>query len=107
MATYPDLGAVRAYVHVPATALPDIDLQRMMDAAEADQRARCLVPDTEPLPANLEQGFLRRVQKEIAAKNLPLGMVGVEASEYGPTSVPAYDSLVEEHERAHRRVVVG
>lgn len=108
MATYPDLPAVRAYVHVPATALADEDLARMMSAAQADQEERCTVPDDpEPLPGNLEQAFLRRVQREIAAKNLPLGMVGIEASEYGPTSLATYDTLVQEHERGHRRVAVG
>ena len=30
---YPDLATVRAYVRVPATSLPDDDLERMMTAA--------------------------------------------------------------------------
>jgi len=100
-----DLAAVRAYVQVPAPVLSDADLQRMLDTATADQAARCTVPETVPAP--LEQAILRRVQREIAARNLPLGMVGLDASEYGPARIPYYDALVDEHERAYRTQVIG
>lgn len=70
------------------------------------------VPDDRPVAADtypdaLAQALLRRIQKEIAARNLPLGMVGLDAAEYGPQSLPFLDSLVEEHERAYRRVVLA
>lgn len=99
-----DLETVRAYVQIPATVLSDGDLTRMLDTATDDQNARCLSPD--PRPAALEQALLRRVQREIAAKNLPLGMVGLD-TEYGPARLPYLDSLVEEHERAYRRQVLA
>lgn len=102
----PDLAAVRAYVRVPTTALSDEDLQRMMDTAQADQAARCTIP-TDDVPAPLAQAFLRRVQREIAARNLPLGMVGLDAGEYGPERLPHFDALVEEHERAYRTQVLA
>lgn len=107
-----ELATVRAYVKVPATLLSDEDLQRMLDAAWADQFHRCTFPgdDTDPVtnyPDALAQALLRRVQREIAARNLPLGMVGLDAAEYGPTRLPVYDALVEEHERAYRVVVLG
>lgn len=109
---YPDLATVRAYLKVPTTALSDDDLTRMIGAAENDQRARCVWPDNPDgseaaLPDALAQAFLRRVQREVAARNLPLGMVGLDASEYGPERLPYYDALVEEHERAFRRVVLA
>lgn len=112
MGTYPDLPTVREYLRVPATALSDADLTRMMGAAELDQRARCVWPPNPdgseaPLPDALAQAFLRRVQREVAARNLPLGMVGLDAGEYGPERLPYYDALVEEHERAFRRVVLA
>jgi hypothetical protein len=109
MATIPDLATVRAYLKVPATALSDDDLTRMMAAAEQDQSARCVWSGTGPddYPDALAQAFLRRVQREVAARNLPLGMVGLDASEFGPTRLPFLDSLVEEHERAYRRVVLA
>lgn len=104
-AGYPDLDTVRAYVRVPATALSDEDLQRMMTAAatsQADGRdiERGRDPDTGMVADALQQAFLRRVQRQIAGRNLPLGMVGVEASEYGPTGI-AIDSLIIELERPY------
>lgn len=109
----PDLDTVRAYLKVPTTALSDADLTRMMSAAEASQLARCTwagpagPDDPVTYPDALAQAFLRRVQREVAARNLPLGMVGLDASEYGPERLPYYDALVEEHERAYRRVVLA
>lgn len=100
-----DLATVRAYVQVPATALSDEDLTRMLASSSDDQAQRCAWDD--PRPETLDQALLRRVQREIAARNLPLGMVGLDASEYGPERLPYFDALIEEHERAYRRVVVG
>jgi hypothetical protein len=99
---------VRAYVRVPATVLSDEDLQRMLDASADDQAQRCTWPAApEPYPAALAQALLRRVQREVAARNLPLGMVGLDAAEYGPQSLAMYDALVEQHERAYRKVVLA
>jgi hypothetical protein len=101
-----DLATVRGYVRVPTTSLSDEDLERMLDAASVDQWSRCEWDPTS-YPAPLAQGLLRAIQKEIAARNLPLGMVGVDAAEYGPAMVPQYDALVEYHERAYRRTVLA
>ena len=97
-----DLATVRAYLKVPATALSDEDLTRMLDAQRADQKARCAAPVSPEDVAALDQALLRRVQREVAARTLPLGMVGLDAAEYGPQRLPYFDSLVEEHERAYR-----
>lgn len=101
-----DLATARAYLQIPATALSDEDLTRMLESARGDQAARCSWEGTDPPPA-LDQALLRRVQREAAARNLPLGMVGLDASEYGPQRLPYLDSLVEEHERPYRNVVLG
>jgi hypothetical protein len=100
-----DLATVRGYLAVPATVLSDADLDRMLATAVADQAARCTIPSGE-VPA-LDQALLRRVQREVAARNLPLGMVGLDSSEYGPERLPFYDALVEEHERAYRTPVLA
>lgn len=105
MVTPLDLATVRAYLRVPATALSDEDLTRVMDATYGDQVARCAWPGE--YPAELEQAWLRRVQREVAARNIPLGMVGLDAAEYGPTRLPYLDSVVEEHERPWRRQVLA
>ena len=101
----PSPAEVRAYLGVPATVLTDADLARMLAACDADQQARCTIPD--PYPDGLGQALLRRVQREVAARNLPLGMVGLDASEYGPERLPMFDALVEEHERGYRTVVLA
>jgi hypothetical protein len=102
-----DLEAVRAYLKVPATLLSDVDLQRMMDAQAADWDAVCRPPATPGEVAATEQGWLRMVQREVAARNLPLGMVGLDAAEYGPRALPYLDSLVEQHQRPFRIQVVA
>jgi hypothetical protein len=79
----------------------------MLAGCSGDQWARCEWDTTGDYPDALAQGLLRRIQREIAARNLPLGMVGLDAAEYGPQSLPFLDSLVEEHERAFRRVVLA
>jgi hypothetical protein len=108
MGAIPDLETVRAYVRVPATTLSDADLERMRLACLDDQAARCAWDTETPdaYPESLAQALLRRVQREIAARNLPLGMVGLEA-EYGPSRIPSFDALVEHHENGYRRAVLG
>jgi hypothetical protein len=101
-----DLATVRTYLKVPATALSDEDLDRMISGCSTDQWARC-VWDPADYPDALALGLLRRVQREVAARNLPLGMVGLDAAEYGPAALPALDALVNEHERAYRRQVLA
>lgn len=112
MPAIPDLATVRAYVKVPATSLSDEDLERMRVAGLESQAARCVWTgpagenDPAAYPDALAQALLRRIQREIAARNLPLGVVGLEA-EYGPTRIPGFDALVEMHEAAFRRVVLA
>jgi hypothetical protein len=101
-----DLAVVRGYIKVPTTQLADEDLQRMIDGCSADQWTRCEW-DPATYPEALAQALLRRVQREVAARNLPLGMVGLDAAEYGPQRLPQLDALVEDHERAYRRVVLA
>jgi hypothetical protein len=103
---------VRAYIRVPATAVSDDDLTRIMETAAADVVARCRwagmdEPDPAAAPDPLVQSYLRRIQREVSARNLPLGLVGLDSGEYGPQRLPAWDALIEEHERAYRRQVLA
>lgn len=109
--TQPSLAEVRAYIGVPATAMPDADLQRIYNTADFEQRARCTIPvdltGAEVYPDALGQAFLRRIQREVSAKNLPLGMVGIDAAEYGPSKLPFLDALIEENERPFRSQILA
>lgn len=112
MADIPDLATVREYLRVPATVVSDEELERMRMACLTDQVARCLWPGQDDpssteYPDTLAQGLLRRIQRECAAKNLPLGVVGLDGGEFGPQTLPAYDALISEHEKAYRRVVLA
>jgi hypothetical protein len=103
--TKPTIAEVRDYVKVPTTALSDADLTRIYNAATDDQTNRCRI--SEPFPDALAQAFMRRIQREIAARNLPLGVIGADAAEYAPTRVPMFDALIEAHELPYRLVVLA
>jgi len=112
MSTRPTMADVRAALGVPATVLPDADLQRIYDAEDDSQRRRLKLmadDDGNPLadvPPAINQAFIRRMQREVAARNLPLGMVGID-SEYGAQRLPAYDALIDELERPYRKQVLA
>jgi hypothetical protein len=108
---YPPLADVRAYIRVPATSLPDADLERYMAASAQDQWRRCDTdkgrdPDTGNVADALAQAFMQRVAYITAARNLPLGMVGVDASEYGPSRIGANPATIE-LERPYLRQVLA
>jgi hypothetical protein len=113
MGDIPDLATVRSYIRVPATVLSDDELERMRMTALTDQLARCTWPGQETpepndqYPDALAQALLRRIQRECAAKNLPLGMVGLDGGEFGPQNLPAFDALISEHEKPFRRQVLA
>jgi len=104
----PTLAQVRAYIGVSVQAVSDEDLERMRQTAIDAQVKRCRdTEDSAALPDPLAQALLRRVQRQVAAKAIPLGLTGPEQGEYGPTRIPFFDSEIEDHERDYRRVVVG
>lgn len=108
MTARPTLTEIRAAIGVPATAVPDVDLQRVYDAEVASQAARCNVGDEPDVdtPPPLAQSLVRRVQREVAARNLPLGMIGID-SEYGAQRLPNTDALIDDLERPYRKQVLG
>lgn len=115
MPALPSLAQVREWVKVPEAFIPNADLTRMFGAARNKVAATCRVPrttegapdfDSVDWPEELVESILRRVQRSIAAKNLPLGYID-QSGEYGPARIPAYDALIEELEGHLRRVVFG
>jgi hypothetical protein len=108
MSARPTVAEIRTAIGVPATAVSDEDLQRIYDAECASQATRCHVGDdpTTDTPDPLAQALVRRVQREVAARNLPLGMVGID-SEYGAQRLPGTDALIDDLERPYRVQVLG
>ena len=101
-----DLAKLRAWLGVPATVVDDDALQQVLDAELTIQARACTVPpEPEPAP-DLVQAVYRRVGREIAAKGVPLGLLGVE-SEFGPARLSQFDAEIERLEASRRKVVFG
>jgi len=106
MSPVPTVAQARAYLKVSATAISDEEFTRIYNAEVDAQAQVCAIPTT-AYPDALGQALLRRIQRQVAAKNLPLGLVGLEASEFAPSRIPAYDAIVEAGERPYRAQVVA
>ena len=61
---------------------------------------------TGSLTADLTQAIYRRVAREIAARGIPLGMLGAD-TEYGTARLSRWDAEIERLEGPSRRVVFG
>ena len=107
-----DLATLRAWIQVPATVLTDPQLQQVLDAETLLQARACRVPvdpDTGApldLGPDLTQAIYRRVAREVAARGVPLGMLGAD-SEYGPARLARWDAEVDRLEGPSRRLVFG
>jgi hypothetical protein len=108
----PDLTQARAWVGVPESAISDEDLQQILDAEQEIQARTCRLPedtveDPGTYPAALSRALLRRCQREVAVRNLPLGALGGEGSEFGPMTLPSWDAEVSRLEATYRIPVVA
>ena len=111
MASYPPLvDDVRAWLQVPATVVPDPMLQDVMDAELVIQAELCRVPDPTTWPvgtaSDLVQALYRRVGRVLAARAVPLGVLGTDA-EYGGVYLGRWDAEVARLEGPTRRLVMG
>jgi hypothetical protein len=98
------LAELRAWIQVPATVLSDPQLQQVLDAETILQARACTTGD--PLAPDLVQALYRRVAREVAARGVPLGMLGAD-SEYGPQRLSRWDAEVDRLEAPNRRLVFG
>jgi hypothetical protein len=106
-----DLAALREWIGIPATIVDDPALQQVVDAELVIQATKCRLPTDEtgaplPLPPDLVQALYRRVAREIAARDLPLGMLGAE-TDFGPARLSRFDAEIERLEGSRRIMVVG
>lgn len=97
----PTLEAVRAWVQVPATVVDDPSLTQVLDAEMDLQAKACRVPSEDPPVSALYQALYRRVAREVAARGVPLGMLGAD-SEYGPARLARWDAEVDRLEGPYR-----
>jgi hypothetical protein len=107
----PDIAEVRSWGNISAT-VSDEDLQAIIDAEYRIQSDTCVM-DTDPdtgdcvIPAPLARALIRRCQREVAVRNIPLAWASDVAAEYGPLMVPAWDSEVARLESSYRRHVIA
>ena len=79
----------------------------MLDAEVLLQARACRVPtDGTPGPAPAVQAVYRRCAREVAARGVPLGMLGAD-SEYGPARLSRWDAEIDRLEGRDRVVVFG
>jgi hypothetical protein len=100
----PTLTEVRDWLQAPATVVTDTQLQHVLDAEVALQAEWCTVPADYAEP--LYQAVLRRCAREIAARGVPLGMLGPDA-EFGGATLARWDAEIERLEGPHRTQVMA
>lgn len=100
----PTTSDVATYLREGAASWMTADLQDALDAEAAAQRATCRVSAV--YPADLRQALLRRVQRNLAMRQLPLAVLQGDA-ESGASILPGRDPEVRRLEAPHRRLVIG
>lgn len=96
MSTVPTLAQVAARL-----GKTEAEVSEARAAEVADQASRCKV---EPYSDALAEALHRRVARNLAMRNLPLG---VQMDETGGTRIGSTDPEVRRLEAPHRRLVVG
>jgi hypothetical protein len=107
----PTVAECRAWGNIGA-GITDADLQALLDAELRIQTDTCVldVDDdgvTLVLPQPLSRALIRRVQREVAVRNIPLAWASDVAAEYGPLMVPAWDAEVSRLESSYRLHVIA
>lgn len=101
----PTVDDVAAYMGAASASWTAAQLQGALDAEAAAQRAICLVGAV--YPADLREALLRRVQRNLAMRQLPLAVLQGDAETGSNTVLPGRDPEVRRLEAPYRRLVVG
>lgn len=99
----PDLSDVKTYLDDVSES--DAQLQDVLDAEAAAQRARCSVPAV--YPADLREALLRRVARNLAARRVPVAQFSSFEGGSTVTRVPMLDAEIVRFEAPYRRRRVG
>jgi hypothetical protein len=93
-AGYPDLAAIRSWLKVAATTLPDDELDVIAGAEQFAQTHLLSWPVEFDAPPDVVAAFLRRCARHASAKAIPLGILGADA-EYGAVRLSKWESEVD------------
>lgn len=113
MPTAPDLDDVKAYLaSIDASSWPDDQVQDALDAELANQIRVCKLPVDPappaaplPWPDDLADALCRRVARNLALRQLPLGVQAGGAENI--VRVGGLDAEVRRLEGPHRKVLLG
>lgn len=100
----PDVDAVARYLKGSASAWTSTELQEELDGEASAQRAKCGVRAV--YPPDLRKALLRRVQRALAMRALPLATLQGDA-DGGSFVLPGNDPEVRRLEGPYRRLVSG
>lgn len=100
-----DYVDVAFYVNAESNVYTMGAIENALDAEAAAQARKCRieVPGTD-LPVDLFEALLRRVARNLAMRNLPLG---VQSNEAGAIRLGSVDPEIARLEAPYRRVVIG
>lgn len=101
----PTVDDVAEYLREGASSWDTADLQDALDAEAASQRSVCRVRAV--YPDDLRQALLRRVQRNLAMRQLPLAVPQGDAEMGSAASPPGRDPEVRRFEAPHRKLAMG
>ncbi len=112
MAEVPDEAAVRSWLKLSTASMTPEELETVRQGELDVQLRSCRLPQVPPggelsavYPYALALALLRRCGRTVAARTVPLGVVGND--EYGPSRLPAFDAEIERFERPYRQFAFG
>jgi hypothetical protein len=107
-AGYPELPAIRSWLKVAATVLPDAELELIAGAEQRAQRELVWTEGDLPedAPDDVVAAFMRRCARHAAAKGLPTGIIGADA-EYGAVRLARFDVEIERLEAPYVAPVIA
>lgn len=100
-ATIPTAGEVRARFHLPVEVVPDEELDDILAQERDAQEKACR---TDPYGFDLRGALFRRVQRSLAAKGVPLGVL---ADEFGSAPLVSTDAEITRLEGPYQRFNIG